>query len=465
MHRTLMTCAMSGALTLTPTLASGQRDTVQRDTIRRDTLEQQTDTVVVGGRSAFLTPFATAPQLTEQEIRRITAFQFHGYVRAGAGVNTEGGNQVCFQVPGAPAKYRLGNECDAYSELLLNYDVYRPARDGPTFRANARLAFDGGWLVRFQDIEILAPEVYVEGLNLFGSGPLKNATFWAGKRYYRYDEIYLNDFYFWDRSAPGAGVDGIALGPGRLAVAYLRVAGFEPGASTPTASPLDSNQAVSTGHVRWYDLPVNEGGTLNVGVEGRDLQGPRQGAAGTTGMALDVVHTQKLWGGFNQVILQYGQGLAANLGIGPDLAAENDARTYRAIDWLVIQPSAQYSAAFVAIYQRATGVQSNPEHWISLGTRPIYNFTDHLRVALELGADVVEPRDGDTRRLAKVTLAPELSAGRDFYARPVLRVFLTYARWNRAADDVGVVLSDAGVSPFAGDREGVTIGVQTEAWW
>jgi len=39
------------------------------------------------------------------------AFEFQGYFRSGAGQNSAGGNQVCFQAPGASVKYRPGNEC------------------------------------------------------------------------------------------------------------------------------------------------------------------------------------------------------------------------------------------------------------------------------------------------------------------------------------------------------------------
>ncbi|MBW3512726.1 carbohydrate porin, partial [Janthinobacterium sp. NKUCC06_STL] len=44
---------------------------------------------------------------------------FHGYLRAGAGSNTSGGggSQGCFGLGGNTMKYRLGNECDAYTEF------------------------------------------------------------------------------------------------------------------------------------------------------------------------------------------------------------------------------------------------------------------------------------------------------------------------------------------------------------
>ena len=39
------------------------------------------------------------------------ALEFTGYMRAGAGDSSGSDSQSCFQLPGAPAKYRLGNEC------------------------------------------------------------------------------------------------------------------------------------------------------------------------------------------------------------------------------------------------------------------------------------------------------------------------------------------------------------------
>ena len=51
------------------------------------------------------------------------ALEFTGYVRSGAGSADGNGSQSCFQLPGAPSKYRLGNECEQYSELDLRHDL------------------------------------------------------------------------------------------------------------------------------------------------------------------------------------------------------------------------------------------------------------------------------------------------------------------------------------------------------
>src|SRR5262249_5760047 len=55
----------------------------------------------------------------EELQKQVKAFEFHGYLRSGFGLNSHGGQQVAFQAPGADAKYRLGNETDTYSELIF----------------------------------------------------------------------------------------------------------------------------------------------------------------------------------------------------------------------------------------------------------------------------------------------------------------------------------------------------------
>jgi len=51
--------------------------------------------------------------------QQVGTFEFHGYFRSGYGVNSEGGQQVAFQAPGAGAKYRLGNETETYGEFIF----------------------------------------------------------------------------------------------------------------------------------------------------------------------------------------------------------------------------------------------------------------------------------------------------------------------------------------------------------
>ena len=61
--------------------------------------------------------------------QQVKAFEFHGYMRSGQGLNSEGGQMVAFQAPGAPAKYRLGNEAETYGEMIFVNNWINPSRD------------------------------------------------------------------------------------------------------------------------------------------------------------------------------------------------------------------------------------------------------------------------------------------------------------------------------------------------
>ena len=80
----------------------------------------------VGGKfQGQLTQEPTYDFLKEADVKisklqeHVNAFEFHGYFRSGYGLNSEGGEQVAFQAPGAGAKYRLGNEAETYGEFIF----------------------------------------------------------------------------------------------------------------------------------------------------------------------------------------------------------------------------------------------------------------------------------------------------------------------------------------------------------
>jgi maltoporin len=70
-----------------------------------------------------------ADQKIAQLQQQVGAFEFHGYFRSGYGLNSEGGEQVAFQAPGAEAKYRLGNEAETYGELIFVNNWINPEHD------------------------------------------------------------------------------------------------------------------------------------------------------------------------------------------------------------------------------------------------------------------------------------------------------------------------------------------------
>jgi maltoporin len=104
--------------------------------------------------------------------------------------------------------------------------------------------------------------------------------------------------------------------------------------------------------------------------------------------------------------------------------------------------------------------------WVSMGIRPVYAITQHVKIQGDLGNDRVTPDNGPTRTLLKASVALTLAMDRSFWSRPELRLFYTYAHWNQAAQNAaapGDPLSTTGI--FGSSRAGSTVGAQVEWWW
>jgi maltoporin len=56
----------------------------------------------------------------------VGGFRFLGYLRSGFGVAGTGDPQEAFKAPNAGAKYRLGNETEAYLETTFAYGMRPP---------------------------------------------------------------------------------------------------------------------------------------------------------------------------------------------------------------------------------------------------------------------------------------------------------------------------------------------------
>ena len=156
------------------------------------------------------------------------SFEFHGYLRSGYGLNSEGGQQVGFQAPGADAKYRLGNEAETYGELIFVNNWLNPERqpgkawmktevmiEVNTTNSDTYSNFPGS----IGNDQFRLRESFVQVGNVFASQP--DLTFWAGNRYYRRNHIEINDFYPLDMSGYGGGFEDLNLGFGKMALAYL----------------------------------------------------------------------------------------------------------------------------------------------------------------------------------------------------------------------------------------------------
>jgi len=400
--------------------------------------------------------------------QQLGAFEFHGYFRSGYGLNSEGGQQVAFQAPGAGAKYRLGNEAETYGEFIFVNNWVNPDHDSDRawFKTEVMLEANATNSASYANFnngvgndQFRLREVFVRGGNVLESQP--DAKFWVGERYYRRQHIEINDFYPLDMSGYGAGIEDLHLGVGKLAVGYL--AGARPDIQTANGNYTKSNVDVRFYDVKapagtlagWFDFATSKGGTKPLG----------EVIPSGNGYAFGIRHQRLEWhGGYHALGIQYGTGPASNFSTSIDdpTAFVNSTARFLLTENILLQPNDKFAIMPIFILQRTR--DGNPQHgwdqWASFGARPEVFFTEHLSLAFEGGFDHTHSSTGQYDGwLRKFTIAPQIGTGRQFFSRPVLRAFLTYANWSDG------LRGFVGGLPFQNRTNGLTYGVQAETWW
>ena len=94
----------------------------------------------------------------------------------------------------------------------------------------------------------------------------------------------------------------------------------------------------------------------------------------------------------------------------------------------------------------------------SLGGRVSYAFTRNFKLVTEAAYSQYKPENAPTAKLAKLTIAPTLATGPEFFSRPEFRLYVTTAKWNGPAGNV------TGQAAFDDNTTGTSYGAQVE-WW
>lgn len=384
-----------------------------------------------------------------------SALEFAGYLRSGVGNSLNGGKQSCFKLPGAEAKYRLGNECEQYAELELRQDVYS-FDDGSVLSVDGMASlynqYDRQLTFQGDNGSARLPQLYAQWSNLPG---LNGGSLWAGRRYYKRNDIHISDFYYWNQSATGAGIEDVLIGGLKYSYALSR-----------------KDNLYQENYVTRHDFNVagfntNPGGELELGLSYLDK--PERTDA-HSGWAITAQHVQsEFLGGKNKFAVQYGEGSGTGLGYTGDFRLDNSSKRYRIIEFFDWQVTPRFGGQVEAVYQKDFRPDGGNQEWLSLGVRPTYAISEQFKLVTELGHDQVKAADG-TRKLSKFTFAPTWSPkGPGFWTRPEVRLYYTYASWNAAAQraanefDAGSALSDSGA--FGSARHGSNAGLQVEYWW
>ncbi|MGY3086037.1 carbohydrate porin [Pseudomonas fragi] len=385
----------------------------------------------------------------------VNALEFAGYLRSGVGNSLNGGKQSCFKLPGAEAKYRLGNECEQYAELELRQDVYSFG-DGSVLSVDGMASlynqYDRQLTFQGDNGSARLPQLYAQWSNL---PSLNGGSLWAGRRYYKRNDIHISDFYYWNQSATGAGIEDVLIGGLKYSYALSR-----------------KDNLYQENYVTRHDFNVagfntNPGGQLELGLSYLDK--PERTDA-HSGWAITAQHVQsEFLGGKNKFAVQYGEGSGTGLGYTGDFRLDNSSKRYRIVEFFDWQVTPRFGGQVEAVYQKDFRPDGGNQEWLSLGVRPTYAISEQFKLVTELGHDQVKAADG-TRKLSKFTFAPTWSPkGPGFWTRPEVRLYYTYASWNAAAQraanefDAGSALSDSGA--FGSARHGSNAGLQVEYWW
>lgn len=396
-------------------------------------------------------------------------FRYGLYMRSGIGSNSKGGDQACFTNPGTPAnEFRLGNECSNYGELIFTAHPKRPD-DSSSFylTSQMRLAYsqngDTNWEGANGDDPIAVRESFVE-VGGMGGSPL---SFWAGKRFYRENDLYINDFYYFaDTSGNGGGVGHIPVGTGFLHLAWLR--------ETSTLETDDGKRAKNLFDARLKALQITEKDRLTFWLgyaqapESNDTVGDIQYSS-QKGMALGVLHDRSIDGGFNHFAVLYGTGLLREFNlyapmdtqVGSVEAAQlKDSRRLRVIEHMTREVSDRWALHFGSSFEwRDQGIETAQETWWNIGVRPLYYLTDHYNIAFEAGTSLVNKKGEAVRQLTRFTIAPQVSISRSIWGRPLVRAFYSRSFWSRSNR------GDVGARAYEGATSGGNFGLQVEAWF
>ena len=411
------------------------------------------------------------------------AVDFHGYARSGIGWTGSGGEQQCFQATGAQSKYRLGNECETYAEIKLGQEVWKEG--DKSFYFDTNVAYSVAQQNDWEGTDPAFREANVQGKNLIEWLP--GSTIWAGKRFYQRHDVHMIDFYYWDISGPGAGIENIDLGFGKLSLAATRSS--ESGGSATFADRDANGDRIYDNvvpndvfDVRLAGLETNPGGTLELGVDYGHTNIPDdyylQPGASKDGWLFTAEHTQSMMKGFNKFVLQYGtDSMTSNgKGIPQGGSVDNDGSMWRVLDHGAITLADRWDLMYVGMYQNIDRDNNNGTEWWTVGVRPMFKWTPIMSTLLEVGYDNVKSQRTDEKNSQyKITLAQQWQAGDSIWSRPAIRVFATYAKWDEkwgyannsdTGYTSGVAYSDTSAKTFSrGDNDEWTFGAQMEIWW
>jgi maltoporin len=375
------------------------------------------------------------------------AVDWSGYMRGGPAATTVNGtSRQCYGLHSDDGKvvglkYRLGNECDFYGEFQLAQAM---KAEGVDYNAVLMTNFFSPATDTNNNYGVEQAYVEMKGVD-FAPGVL----FWAGKRRDR-DDVHIVDTFFTNMSGVGVGVEGIDMGSGMK----MGFAAYK----TDNGNVTDGNNRL---HAQLNDIPINPGGKGRVILSYSHADSAGVGhPAGQQGWGVTFEHVQENFlglGGGNHVWIQYADGsLDLNQGFGnpTDPSSSSSWRFVESPTWQV----GAFGGQAIALYQHDSATGASRDEY-TIGGRGSYALSKNLKFLTEIGYSQINPAHQPSENLTKITIAPALSTGPDFWKRPEIRLYATWASFNSAA------ANDPANGLPTGKTDGFSYGAQLEIWF
>lgn len=367
------------------------------------------------------------------EIKDVDMF---GYARAGVGTNTFGGDQECFYNQGAGGgsgigrnEFRLANECSNYLELGLRFNHLKGKAQKvfTQFRLSNSHNGQDATESSSQSTNFVEAFAEIQGMNDLPW------NFWVGKKFYRDQDVYIDDYYYFgSMNGNGGGVGNIDFLNAKLSLAYLR-------------KVTDTRTNVGTQGITVYDARLKQ---LQITSSLKQNFWAAFGHAPEASNSISGVKYQKSNGfilgtllefdlngkGFNHFAVMFGQGLMNNFNLyGDSLITlgnqQSSQKRWRFINHTTLDLNEKWAFHLSVNHERLIAHNITSEQWLGAGIRPIYRVTSTFHMVSEVGSSIIQ--NGGTKRLTRVTLAPQLSINENIWGRPVLRAFYTHSFWNK----------------------------------
>jgi len=378
---------------------------------------------------------------------------------------------ICFKLDGAQTKYRLGNECETWLELGIYQDI--KFDNGIKIHNQFRPSFAGANEASIDFVRW--EEAYSEVFNILESNTM---SFWLGRRYYKRYDSQISDYFLFNMSGSGLGINNYKLYDD-ITISYSYM--FD---------DLEHDTFTDGESLRFYSHDIrfekkNDSSELTFFINYMNFSDESFSSAGeiksADGIALGLlyksknIHSEFLgMDGENIAAVFYGEGAAKAAGqkssfLQDDIVAImidnntsiDDAKRIRFINYNAFENDTFGVMSNIVYETKDEQEFSNiNQTWFSAGVRGHWFVSKNLRFLAELGYDNVDDKISDNSyNLSKITPAIEFALDKGVWERPVLRLFYTYAKWSDSAK--GMVGGDYYIDKTSGSNA----GIQLEYWW